>query len=149
MHTGHVLISEMLYFEKIWVWSDCLSYYESEFPRPVLILCSVSCSVAVVRLEGSFGHATGRTSSSWTHYCVARSKVGNCIKGNLNYRIKTDLRPANSWTIILTGSRQKNLLTCIHTCKLVCRNEIIPCEDKESLCKLQFGMRDTIFWKGS
>jgi hypothetical protein len=57
-YMGHMLISEMLYFENIWVWLDFRFYYESK----LLILCSVSCSVAVVRLEGSFGHATRRMS---------------------------------------------------------------------------------------
>jgi len=50
-----MLISEVLYYEHIWVWPTV---------RCVLILCSVSCLVAVARLEGSFKHATERKSSS-------------------------------------------------------------------------------------
>jgi hypothetical protein len=72
-----MLISEMLHFEHIWVWLDFRFYYESK----LLILCSVSCSVAVVRLEGSFGHATRRMSWSWTHYCVAGLKRGHLHHG--------------------------------------------------------------------
>jgi hypothetical protein len=63
-----MLISEMLHFEHIWVWLDFRFYYESK----LLILCSLSCSVAVVRLEGSFGHATRRMSWSCTQYCASR-----------------------------------------------------------------------------
>jgi hypothetical protein len=75
VRTVHVLISEMLYFEKIWVWPDCRSYYGSKFCEPAaLMLCSLSCLLTVVRLEGSFGHAIGRMSSSGTHYCVTRPK---------------------------------------------------------------------------
>jgi hypothetical protein len=67
--TGLMLILEMLYFENIWVWSVCSFYCARK-----LLMCSVSCSGAVVRSEGGCGHATGRTSSSWIRYCVASQK---------------------------------------------------------------------------